>query len=108
MHKKRIMHREKGARGNCILNYIDAHTNITSSVFSMHNAPCYILIAVFQPPLVRLCVMPARLYFIRAGIITIVLDRLLFLFCTQFLNKIVCICRFASGIYYLAVGRNHQ
>lgn|GEM_PF-1354183 len=108
MHKKRIMHREKGARGNCILNYIDAHTNIAPSVFSMHNAPCYILIAVFQPPLVRLCVMPARLYVIQAGIITIVLDRLLFLFCTQFLNKVVCIGRFASGIYYFAVGRNHQ
>ena len=64
MHKKRIMHREKGARGNCILHDVDAMTNIASSVFSMHNAPCYILIAVFQPPLVRLCVMPARLYFI--------------------------------------------
>ena len=38
--KKRIMHREKRARGNCILNYIDANTNITPSVFSMHNAPC--------------------------------------------------------------------
>ena len=102
------MHREKGARGNCILYYIDAMTNIAPSVFYMHNAPCYISIAVFQPPLVRLCVMPARVYFIRAGIITIVLDRLLFLFCTQFLNKIVCIGRFASGIYYFAVGRNHQ
>ena len=102
------MHREKRAWGNCILYYIDAMTNIAPSVFYMHNAPCYIFIAVFQPPLVRLCVMPARLYFIRAGIITIVLERLLFLFCTQFLNKIVCIGRFASGIYYFAVGRNHQ
>lgn len=102
------MHREKRAWGNCILHDVDAMTNIASSVFSMHNAPCYILIAVFQPPLVRLCVMPARLYFIRAGIITIVLERLLFLFCTQFLNKIVCIGRFAGGIYYFAVGRNHQ
>ena len=106
--KKRIKHREKGARGNCILHDVDAMTNIAPSVFSMHNAPCYILIAVFQPPLMRLCVMPARLYFIRAGIITIVLKRLLFLFCTQFLNKVVCIGRFSSGIYYFAVGRNHQ
>ena len=40
MHKKRIMHREEGTRGNCILNYIDAHTNIAPSAFSMHNAPC--------------------------------------------------------------------
>ena len=106
--KKRIMQREKGARGNCILHDMDAITKIASSIFSMHNAPCYISIAVFQPPLVRLSVMPARLYFIRAGIITIVLDRLLFLFCTQFLNKIVCIGRFSSGISYFAVGRNHQ
>ena len=102
------MHREKGARGNCILNYIDAMTNIVPSVFSIHNAPCYILIAVFQPPLMRLRVMPARLYFIRAGIITIVLYRLLFLFCTQLLNKVVCIGRFTSGIYYFTVGCNHQ
>ena len=102
------MHREKGARGNCILHDVDAMTNIAPSVFSMHNAPCYILIAVFQPPLVRLCVMPILLYVMQAGILTIVLDRLLFLFCTQFLNKIVCICKFASGIYYFAVGCNHQ
>ena len=102
------MHREKRAWGNCILHDVDAMTNIASSVFSMHNAPCYISIAVFQPPLVRLSVMPARLYFIPAGIIINVLERLLFLFCTQLLNEVVCIGRFASGIYYLAVGRNHQ
>ena len=102
------MHGEKGAWGNCILHDVDAMTNIAPSAFSMHNAPCYILIAVFQPPLVRLCVMPARLYVIQAGILTIVLDRLLFLFCTQLLNKVVCIGRFASGIYYFAVGCDHQ
>ena len=38
--KKRIMHREKGARGNCIRHDMDAMTNIVPSVFSMHNAPC--------------------------------------------------------------------